>query len=212
MISSSSILKRTWPVLVQSAKAHRKPRWIPVAKSKIYRIPKRPEVSEEERLELLRINNNYKTQMRAIRRFYHEDMIKEKSTLESASSEMSQKVEAEEWERLVAVNDRWNKQVAQEREERRKKELADMEEYALKHMQIKDKERLERIAKATAEIKMQKELSKTFITPETLDAAIDHALTNPVDFNFAIDLKGNQIIGRDSAIPSKEDQKKPASA
>lgn len=111
MIFSGSFLKRTWPVVIQYAEAHRKPRWLPVAKSKIYRIPKRPEVPEEERLELKRINNNYKTQIRAIRRFYYEDMIKEKSTLHSASSEMSQRVEAEEWERCVELNDQWNAKV-----------------------------------------------------------------------------------------------------
>lgn len=111
MISSSSFLKRTWPVVIQCAEAHRKPRWLPVAKSKIYRIPKRPEVPEEERQELKRINNNYKTQMRAVRRFYYEDMIKEKSTLHSASSEMSQRVEAEEWARCVELNDQWNAKV-----------------------------------------------------------------------------------------------------
>lgn len=111
MISRQSLLKRVWPMLVQRAEAHRKPRWVPVAKSKIYRIPKRPEVTEEERLELLRINNNYKTQMRAIRRFYHEEMIKEKSTTESADSEMSQRLEAEEWEKCVKLNEKWNAQV-----------------------------------------------------------------------------------------------------
>lgn len=111
MISSGSFLKRTWPVVTQCAEAHRKPRWLPVAKSKIYRIPKRPEVSTEERMELNRINKNYKTQIRAVRRFYYEDMIKEKSTLDSASSEMSQRVEAEEWARCVELNDQWNVKV-----------------------------------------------------------------------------------------------------
>lgn len=48
------------------------------------------------------------------------------------------------------------------------------------------------------------ELSGTFITPETLDAAIDYALANPIDYNFAIDLKGNKYYGRDT--PIKEDK------
>lgn len=143
-------------MVVQCAEAHRKPRWVPVAKSKIYRIPKRPEVSEEERLELLRINNNYKTQMRAIRRFFHEEMIKEKSTKDSASSEMSLRLEAQEWERCVELNEKWNAQVALEREERRKQELIKMEEYALERMEAKDKELEERIKKASEQIRKQK--------------------------------------------------------
>ncbi|XP_028159504.1 small ribosomal subunit protein mS26 [Ostrinia nubilalis] len=212
MISQQSLLKRTWPMIVQCAEAHRKPRWVPVAKSKIYRIPKRPEVSEEERLELLRINNNYKTQMRAIRRFYHEDMIKEKSTKDSASSEMSLRLEAQEWERCVELNEKWNAQVALEREERRKQELVKMEEAALMRMEAKDRELRERIQKASEQIRREKELSSTFITPDTLDAAIDHALANPVDYNFAIDLQGNQFQGRDTPVPPKKPEQKLATS
>ncbi|XP_059051767.1 small ribosomal subunit protein mS26 [Achroia grisella] len=205
MISQNNLLKRSWLIIIQCAEAHRKPRWLPVAKSKIYRIPKRPEISEEERIELLRINNNYKTQMRAIRRFYHEEMIKEKSTRSSSSSEMSQKLEAEDWEQCVKINDNWNAQVALEREERRKNELAKMEEYALARMEAKDRELKEKIEKVSQEIRIQKELSKTFITPENLDEAIDHALANPIDYNFAIDLHGNQFMGKETpANPPKD--------
>ncbi|XP_047034588.1 probable 28S ribosomal protein S26, mitochondrial [Helicoverpa zea] len=213
MLSQNSLLKRTWPMLVQSMEAHRKPRWLPVAKSKIYRIPKRPVIPEEERLELMRLHNNYKTQMRSIRRFYHEEMIKERSSRESASSEMSKRIEAEEWVKCVELNDNWNKQVAAEREERRKHEVAALEEYALKRMEALDKLKEAKIAKAAEEIRKQKELSKTFITPETIDAAIDHAIANPVDYNFAIDLKGNKYEGRDTQITRNQGkQEKAASA
>ncbi|XP_023954047.1 probable 28S ribosomal protein S26, mitochondrial [Bicyclus anynana] len=201
-------LKRTCPMVTQIAEAHRKPRWLPVAKSKIYRIPKRPVISTEERLELQRINNNYNTQMRAIRRFYHEEMIKERSSLQSASSEMSQRLEAEEWEKCVQINDKWNSQVAAEREERRKVELAAMEDFALKRMEVKDAEMKDKIAIASEKIREQKELCSTFITPETLEAAIDHALANPTDYNFAIDLKGNQFPGRDIPITYEKNAEK----
>ncbi|CAH2054060.1 unnamed protein product, partial [Iphiclides podalirius] len=146
--------------------------------------------------------------MRAIRRFYHEEMIKEKSTLESASSEMSQKLEAEEWEQCVQLNEKWNAQVAAEREERRKKELEAMEEYALKRIEAKDKALRKRIVKASEKIKVQKSLSSTFITPEKLDEAIDYALANPIDYNFAIDLQGQRYYGRDTPIPSREKKQK----
>lgn len=212
MLSQNSLLKRTWPMVVQCAEAHRKPRWVPVAKSKVFRVPKRPVVSEEERLELLRLHNNYKTQMRAIRRFYHEEMIKEKQTRESASSEMSQRLEAEEWARCVELNEKWNAQVAIEREERRKLEVNQLETYALKRMQAVDEKRVQAIAKASEEIKRQKELSSTFITPENLEAAIDHALANPTDYNFAIDLKGNKYLGRDTQITKPKEAASSASA
>jgi small subunit ribosomal protein S26 len=45
----------------------RKPRWLPVAKSKMFRIPERPKIPENERIELKRLNDRYNTHMRAVR-------------------------------------------------------------------------------------------------------------------------------------------------
>ncbi|XP_004925783.1 small ribosomal subunit protein mS26 [Bombyx mori] len=207
MFSQSSYLKRTIPLFIQTAGAHRKPRWLPVAKSKVYRIPKRPTTSEEERVELLRLHNNYKTQMRAIRRFYHEDMIKEKSTKDSASSEMSQQLEADEWARCFELNEKWNAEISAAREERRKLEIAKLEEYTLARMEAKDKELQIKIKKASEKIREQKELSKTFITPENLDEAIDLAIANPTDYNYAIDMKGMKFEGRDTIISYPKEDK-----
>lgn len=39
-------------------------------------------------------------------------------------------------------------------------------------------------------------LSKHYILKENLDQAIEHALANPVDYNFAIDLQHNILLGR----------------
>jgi len=38
----------------------RKPRWLPVAKSKVFRVPERKKQTEEERTELMRLHNQYK--------------------------------------------------------------------------------------------------------------------------------------------------------
>ncbi|CAF4881011.1 unnamed protein product [Pieris macdunnoughi] len=211
MLSQRYLLKRGLPTYIQHAEAHRKPRWLPVAKSKIYRIPKRPEISVDERLELRRINNAYNTQMRAIRRFYVEDWVREKSSLESATSEMSQRLEADEWLKCEELNDKWNKQIASDREERRKKELEAMEEFALLRMEAKDKALKERIDRASEKIKKEKELSTTFVTRENLEETIENVLANPIDYNFAIDLKGNIFEGRDTEI-EYEDKKKAEAA
>ncbi|XP_022123028.2 probable 28S ribosomal protein S26, mitochondrial [Pieris rapae] len=204
MLSQRYLLKRGLPTYIQHAEAHRKPRWLPVAKSKIYRIPKRPEISEDERLELRRINNAYNTQMRAIRRFYVEDWVREKSSLESATSEMSQRLEADEWLKCEELNDKWNKQIAADREERRKKELEAMEEFALLRMETKDKALKERIERASEKIKKEKELSTTFVTRENLEETIENVLANPIDYNFAIDLKGNICEGRETEYEDKK--------
>lgn len=45
------------------------------------------------------------------------------------------------------------------------------------------------------------ERSKSFITKEKLDGAIEFALSNPVDYNFALDIQGNMYSGRASTEP-----------
>lgn len=50
------------------------------------------------------------------------------------------------------------------------------------------------------------ELSATFITPETLEEAIDHALANIQDYNYTIDLQGNQYSGRDTPITTTKEK------
>lgn len=155
------VLQAALPQISQCAAAHKKPRWLPVAKSKLFRIPKRPVVSTEERLELLRVHNNYKTQMRAIRHFYHNEMIIEKSSKASKSSEQSIKLEAADWERCLALNEQWNIRVSKERDERRAKEMEKLEQYALERMEKKDRELQENIERVSKEIRKQKVLSCT---------------------------------------------------
>lgn len=48
------------PVCVQSVRWRRKPRWLPVAKSKMFRVPERHQLPAEEVKEWLRLNNNYR--------------------------------------------------------------------------------------------------------------------------------------------------------
>lgn len=55
------------PVCVQFVRWRRKPRWLPVAKSKLFRIPERPRIPEDEANELRRLNNNYNTLVRSVR-------------------------------------------------------------------------------------------------------------------------------------------------
>jgi hypothetical protein len=62
----SSDLKLS-PVCVQCVRWKRKPRWLPVAKSKLFRIPQRPEIDASEESELRRLHDRYRTQMHAVR-------------------------------------------------------------------------------------------------------------------------------------------------
>jgi len=50
-------------IYTQCVRWKRKPIWLPTAKSKMFRVPKRPVIPIEEQLELQRLYNNYKTYM-----------------------------------------------------------------------------------------------------------------------------------------------------
>jgi len=78
--------------------------------------------------------------------------------------------------------------LAKEREEK----VAYVQE-RLEARQVREEERKEQ---ANQRVLLEIERSKTYITRENLDAAIETALANPVDHNYAIDLAGNLYQGR----------------
>lgn len=52
-------------------------------------------------------------------------------------------------------------------------------------------------------VKKEIEASAAFITPENIDEAIDKALNEVSDYNFAIDVTGEKIMGKESKKPEK---------
>lgn len=57
-------------VYTQCIRWKRKPIWMPTAKSKVFRIPKKPVIPLEEQLETQRLYNNYRTYMTSLRYLY----------------------------------------------------------------------------------------------------------------------------------------------
>lgn len=52
---------------IQSVRWKRKPIWLPTAKSKVFRVPQRPVIPTEDKLELQRLHNNYRTLMKSLK-------------------------------------------------------------------------------------------------------------------------------------------------
>lgn len=188
----------------------RKPRWLPVAKSKVFRVPERKPQSPEEKLELLRLHNHYKTQMRSLRLYLREEAqrIRETSTVDHLVQTPEQ--EEEEFQRCIDLNNEWNAKIAEERNARLEKEFAERREFIKQRLELakeREEERMERIEEI---VRKEKEAAKSFITRENIDAAIETALANPVDYNFSIDLRGNMYHGR-TTVPggSPPAQKQP---
>merc|ERR1739838_254030 len=186
----------------------RKTRWDPKAPSKMFRVTQRKKLPEVEWREMTRLNNNYKTCMRAIRRHLHEAYLRTSATSEFAIKEQEE-IEAEHV-RMMEYNQQENERVAKLREERiRQEHEAD---FARVKLSIAKHEEQKLIAKEEA-LKLiidAQEIVKTFIRREDLTKAIESAMANPVDFNFAIDTQGHIIRGRNTRphdIPEDEREK-----
>lgn len=105
-------------VLIQNqlSRWYRKPRWVPIAKGKVFRIPARTTAPIEEYEELKRLYNQYRTQMKAIRKQLVNQYAAEMGSLANVRSEKSLREEKLELERSFALNDEWNKKIAEARE------------------------------------------------------------------------------------------------
>nr|CAH7763153.1 unnamed protein product [Callosobruchus chinensis] len=171
----------------------RKPRWVPKAKSKIFKVPQRPVVPEDEKLELMRLYNNYRTKVKSLRKY----LFSQHCTLLLASEdpEAQKKLFEEDHQRCIKINNDWNEKQSKLREEAMAEELEAKLSYARKRLEDQLMKQDEKQKAIEEIVQHQKEASKDFILPHNIDEAIDRALENPVDYNFAITLSGEKIMG-----------------
>uniref|UniRef100_A0A336LUY8 Small ribosomal subunit protein mS26 n=1 Tax=Culicoides sonorensis TaxID=179676 RepID=A0A336LUY8_CULSO len=198
-----------YPAILESLNVQvrwrRKPRWLGTAKTKVFRVPTRPVQDPEERAFMFKLSTNYRTQMKAIRSFLHQEV--QKASLPSTTSVLLKSPEQLELEfqETLKINEVWNAECAKVRAARMEQKLKEQRDYVLERLQAKeerDEEREERIRNI---IEQQKIEAKNFITEENIDEAIERAIANVVDYNFAIDLDGNMYKG--SLSLGKEEQK-----
>ncbi|XP_039300381.1 probable 28S ribosomal protein S26, mitochondrial [Nilaparvata lugens] len=170
-----------------------KPRWLPVAKTKMYRIPARKEYPEEQTAELLTWFNNYRTQMKAL----HLYLAEKQKAQETGPEVIAERLRQEElkYVECMQINDEWNASVARSREARLAREAEERRQKIAADIAERERARMEKIRGIEVAVRREKELSKTFITRENIDEAIEKALNERVDFNFCIDLKGNIYKG-----------------
>lgn len=82
-------------------------------------------------------------------------------------------------------------QIAKIREERLAREKEERKESILKKLLDKEERDKQREKRIEEHVKKLKEEALTFITAANIDQAIEEALVNVVNHDFAIDLKGN---------------------
>lgn len=168
-----------------------KPRWMPMAPTKLFKINLGPPKDLEEIKLLQQMHAAYRTEMKAIRNFWKEQNQRDLE-LADKDSLVSQEEEREH-ERLLEENEKENQRVAQlrmqrnkEEEEKRVQELLQREADAKAKIAAL-KEQVEEIVRA------EKERSSTYVTLENLDEAIEFAIENPVSYSYAIDAQGKEI-------------------
>lgn len=136
--------------------------------------------------------------MKAIRMFLRQEVLK--ASLPSTTSllhKSPEQVQAE-FDQALQINNEWNAECAKVRAARMEKKLKEQQQYVLERLAAKEEREEEQRLKVREVIEMQKEQVKHFITEENIDEAIERALANVVDYNFAIDLDGNMIKGSQS--------------
>ncbi|XP_012287639.1 probable 28S ribosomal protein S26, mitochondrial [Orussus abietinus] len=171
----------------------RKPIWLPTAKTKLFRVPKRPKIPIEEMEELKRLNNNYKTYMNSLSKFFKKFAIDNRVEL---NVEELERVEKLDFERCFKMNEEWNKNIANNREKRLLAVEAALKERVLQKIIMAEKEAEEQRKLVDERIRKEKEIAHTFITEKNIDAAIENILENVVDYNVAIDADGNRYEGK----------------
>nr|CAG4650559.1 EOG090X0FQ9 [Sida crystallina] len=172
----------------------RKPLGSPVAKSKLFRVPTKPNLPEDEVRELKRLDNVYKAQMKSIRQYFFEQALKQADSGEKAQSK--HRLEEEEHLKLMEENRIENEKIAAARELRLKAAAEKTKDHVLHSLVKKEQEEMLMKEQLLAYLQEQEACSKTFITRDNIVNAIETALANPENLNFAINQEGYVFRGK----------------
>ncbi|XP_014661556.1 PREDICTED: probable 28S ribosomal protein S26, mitochondrial [Priapulus caudatus] len=179
----------------------RKPRWIPMAKSKLEYLPVKKPVDPWEADFMKKQMNHYRTTMKALRAYF----ACEQEALSATGTVMMEKArhEEDEFRALLEENARHNEHVAAMREKR----IADEQEARLlarmRGIEFAKQRRAEEREHADSVIQHYQELAKTLVTAETCDEAIEQCLDDVIVYDFAIDQTGSVYQGRTLEVLEK---------
>ncbi len=185
---------------------HNKPRWLPIAPSKKFKLLPQSKIAQAEIDQILKLKWEYRDRLAAISQYLYEDYLRH-SDVGEAAKEAARK-EEEEHVKLLEENEKVNQIVAKKREIRLKKEAIEAEEQIREHIKELEREETEKIARTEELIRAETEAMENRIKQEDFERAVEIALDNPIDHEFAIDLQGNIYRGREtkSILVAQEDR------
>jgi len=171
-----------------------KPDFMGISKTKMFEFEPKDHTPQDEKDLMNKLTFNYREHTSAVTQFLYKDWLKSSDTGEAAKQEAIRA--AEEQEILLEENRLENERVAAMRTERLKKER-EMEdrkiEADLAALKIRESENLKKLQERIREKEIELENS---INLENLDQAIERAMADPVDHEFAIDKEGHIYRGR----------------
>ncbi|XP_022091771.1 28S ribosomal protein S26, mitochondrial-like [Acanthaster planci] len=178
----------------------RKRRTDPKAKSKLdYRRIPTPVDPWEHKFLTTKIAH-YRTILRAMRKMFKEEQKQKRTeTAEGGSAEERAQMEREEHLRLLEWNEQENARTGTIREERIRLRLLDQEERKLKKMLRMEEERQQALEELASRVRLEKEASKSYITMDNVEQAIENALADTKEYNFSIDQQGKILLPENSA-------------
>ena len=180
---------------VGGKKSHRKPRWMPRAKGKMFQLPPKHHVPEIEENQVMTLKFRHHDQMAALTQYLWEDYLRNSDVGEAAKIEAAR--EEKEHRELLKQNEAFNLEIAAKRVKRLKLE-AKQEEERIKLELIVDREQKLKKQSESDRIVLseEKQLELRVKSLDDLESAINFALDNPKDNEFAIDKSGYIYRGR----------------
>lgn len=149
-----------------------------------------------------KLSNDYRHTTKSLICYFKEEYAKVSETSHIAAEK--QKADEEEHAYLMEVNRLENERVAALRNERLAAEVKARHEKLLRSFALAEETHRQEVEEAEAIVRQKQQLARSIITREMLDDAIETAMDNEVDYNFAIDLEGNIYRGRHQTQPSGE--------
>eukprot|EP00092_Neocalanus_flemingeri_P011643 GFUD01012545.1.p1 GENE.GFUD01012545.1~~GFUD01012545.1.p1 ORF type:complete len:230 (+),score=97.52 GFUD01012545.1:121-810(+) len=203
LISSMKLVPSSTALLCQQVRfkkrgkwivPHRKPRWIPMARSKMFVDPPKSLVPKEEQEHIAELQEQYMRRMKALHMYLMEDDIKNSDTGEAAM--IAAQKEEEEHQMMIKLNEDENELIAVQRVARLKNEAEERKLKIAQELSDFDESETNRLAAVDEMVEKHKAEMEKRIRVEDLEKAIETALANPVDFEFAIDKEGHIFRGR----------------
>ncbi|CAL8115312.1 unnamed protein product [Orchesella dallaii] len=177
----------------QSIRNYKKPMWVPIAPSKMYKNivvipPPKMEFQEETAL-----RETYELYSRSLWKFQDGISREQEAQMQKEAIQVSEEVELE---RIFKMNDAENEKVKKIREESVMKEWEEVEAEILAKRKGLEEEELLQLEETEKLIQSELKRLEKAIKIEDLDEVIDKAMAAEWDYNFAIDKSGKVVQGR----------------